>query len=280
MRTVHSCDVQSPRQLAFLAERLPEPPRARTGRPAYSNRDLLPGILRVLRSYCRWRDPDQPGHPSGVSQWRRLGYRHRKKCYRRVWRMLLNRLVQSKRLDGSLISLDGTFIPSQEFADQTGYSGKHRAVESKQSPIVDCSGTRLAVNVAPGNYHDGGMGFLALANVYTPPPILRGILPDAAKTAEPTLLADKGYDSLRFRQFVRERGVWPLIPPPPCVPADQAVGELHTDDGASSGSATWSNARSVGSRASVDSGTEWIEQRHRLRLLGLRQSSSPARDAR
>jgi hypothetical protein len=54
MRTVHSCDVLSPRQLAFLAERLPEPPRARTGRPAYSNRDLL----RVLRSSCRWRDPD------------------------------------------------------------------------------------------------------------------------------------------------------------------------------------------------------------------------------
>jgi hypothetical protein len=25
---------------------------------------------------------------------------------------------------------------------------------------------------------------------------LRGILPDAAKSAEPTLLADKGYDSL------------------------------------------------------------------------------------
>ncbi len=135
MRTVHSCDVLSPRQLAFLAERLPEPPRARTGRPAYSNRDLLPGILRVLRSCCRWRDLDQPGHPSGVTHRRRLGYRHRKKGYRRVWRTLLNLLVQSKRLDGSLISLDGTFIPSQEFTDQTGYSGKHRAVGTKQSRL-------------------------------------------------------------------------------------------------------------------------------------------------
>jgi hypothetical protein len=188
--------------------------------------------------------------------------------------------VQSKRLDGSLINLDGTFAPSQEFADQTGYSGKHHAVGTKQSPIVDCSGTPLAASVAPGNYHDAGMGFLTPANVYTPPPILRGVLPDAAKTAEPTLLADKGYESLRFRQFVRERGVRSLIPPRPCVPADQSVGELHTAHGTSSGSATWSNARSVGSRASVDSGTEWIEQWHRLRLLGLRQFSSPACDAR
>jgi hypothetical protein len=223
---------------------------------------------------------DQPAHPSGVTRWRRLGSRDRKKGYHQVWRTLLNLLVQSKRLDGSLISLDGTFIPSQEFADQTGYSGKHRAVGTKQSPIVDCSGTPLAVSVAPGNYHDRAMGFLTLANVYTPPPILRGILPDAAKAAEPTLLADKGYDSLRFRQFVWERGVRSLIPPRTCVPADQSVGELHTDDGASSGSAMWSNARSVGSRASVDSGTGWIEQGHRLRLLAVRQSSSPARDAR
>ena len=33
-----------------------------------------------------------------------------------------------------------------------------------------------------------------------------------AKTAEPTLLADKGYDSLRFRQFVQDHGFRPLIP--------------------------------------------------------------------
>jgi len=38
----------------------------------YSNLDLLPGILRVLRSGCRWRDPDHPGSPSGVAHWHRL----------------------------------------------------------------------------------------------------------------------------------------------------------------------------------------------------------------
>lgn len=49
MCSVHACDVLTPRQLTFLAKRLPEPPRARTGRSAYTNRDLLLGILRVLR---------------------------------------------------------------------------------------------------------------------------------------------------------------------------------------------------------------------------------------
>src|SRR3954451_10057180 len=193
-----STDVLTPRQLAFIAERLPKPPCSRRGRRPYSNQELLPGILRVLRSGCRWRDLDRAGSPSGVTHWRRLRYWHRRRGYRRVWHTLLNFLVQGKRLDRSLVSLDGTLIPSQEFTEQTGYSGKHRLVGTKLSVLVDRAGIPLAVSVAPGNYHDSGLGFLPLANIYTPPRILRDILPDLAKTAESTLLADKGYDSLRF----------------------------------------------------------------------------------
>jgi transposase len=69
-----STDVLTPRQLAFIAERLPEPPSAPRGRRPYSNQELLPGILRVLRSGCRWRDLDRPGSPSGVTHWRRLRF--------------------------------------------------------------------------------------------------------------------------------------------------------------------------------------------------------------
>jgi transposase len=190
----------------------------------------LPGILRVLRSGCRWRDLDRPGHPSGVTHWRRLRYWHHRSGYCRVWRTLLNCLVQGKRLDRSLVRLDGTLIPSQEFKEQTGYTGKHRLVGTKLSLLVDRAGTPLAVSVAPGNYHDGALGYLTLANVFKPLPILRGILPDAAKTTQPTLLADKGYDSLRFRQFVHEHGFRPLIPTRRCIPPEQATGELYAED--------------------------------------------------
>ena len=230
MSSLLSSDVLTSRQVAFIAERLPEPPCSTRGRRPYSNQELLPGILRVLRSGCRWRDLDRPGSPSGVTHWRRLRFWHRRKGYRRVWRTLLNFLVQSKRLDRSLISLDGTLVPSQEFPEQTGYSGKHRVVGTKLSLLVDRAGIPLAVSVAPGNYHDGALGFLTLANSYKPPPTLRGILPDAAKTSEPTLLADKGYDSLRFRQFVQDQGYRPLIPIRSCIPAEQAVGEFYAED--------------------------------------------------
>jgi hypothetical protein len=48
---------------------------------------------------------------------------------------------------------------------------------------------------------DGAFGRLTLANMQRPSAILHDIVPDAAGTAEPTLLADKGYDSLRSQQF-------------------------------------------------------------------------------
>src|SRR4051812_35478196 len=148
-------DVLTPRQLAFIAERLPEPLCSPRGRRPYSNLQLLPGILRMLRSGCRWLHLDRPGHPSGDTHWRRLRYWHCRNGYRRVWRSLLNFLVQSKRLDRSLISLDGTLIPSQEFMEQTSYSGKHRLVGTKLSLMVDRPGIPLAVSVALGNDHDG-----------------------------------------------------------------------------------------------------------------------------
>ncbi|MCD6058906.1 MAG: family transposase [Thermomicrobiales bacterium] len=258
-----STDVLTPRQLAFIAERLPEPPQAPTGRPAYSNCDLLPGILRVLRSGCRWRDLDHRGSPSGVTHWRRLQYWHRRRGYRQVWRTLLNLLVQSKRLDRSLVSLDGSLIPSQEFPEQTGYSGKHRLVGTKLSVLVDRAGTPLAVSVAPGNYHDGALGFLTLANIYKPPAILRDILPDAAKTAEPTLLADKGYDSHRFRRFVQEHGFRPLIPTRRCIPSEQAVGELYVED------ATLERKRYV-----VERTLGWLKSFRRLRYRVDRTAAS------
>ncbi|MBA2598115.1 MAG: transposase, partial [Chloroflexia bacterium] len=55
-------------------------------------------------------------------------------------------------------------------------------------------------------------------------------MPDAAKSTEPTLLADKGYDSLRFRRFVHDHGFQPLIPTRSCIPPEQAKGELYAED--------------------------------------------------
>ena len=74
------------------------------------------------------------------------------------------------------------------------------------------------------------MGCLTFANGLMPLPILRGILPDAAKTAEPTLLADESYDGLRFWTFVHDQGFRPLMPTRSCIPPEEAAGELYAED--------------------------------------------------
>jgi transposase len=63
---IYPTDVLSEKQLEFIASHLPEP-HAATGCPAYSNRELLPGILKVLRSGCRWRDLDSPDCPHATT---------------------------------------------------------------------------------------------------------------------------------------------------------------------------------------------------------------------
>ena len=68
------------------------------------------------------------------------------------------------------------------------------------------------------------------SNIFKPLPILRDILPELAKTAEPTLLTDKGYDSQRFRRFVHDRGFRPLIPTRSCILTEQAAGALYAED--------------------------------------------------
>jgi hypothetical protein len=91
--------------------------------------------------------------------------------------------------------------------------------------LVDRAGVPLAVRLAPGNDHDGALGVRTVANSSQPPAILRGILPDRAKASAPTRRADTGDDRLRFRRFVQEPGVRPLIPTRRGIPSEHATGE-------------------------------------------------------
>jgi transposase len=114
---VYPTDVLTNTQIAFLATRLPEP-NAETGRPAYTNSQLLPGILRVLRSGCRWRDLDLPGYPAGITHWRRLRFWMRHDSLKILFLVLCKLYLRHERLQSlKRLSLDATFIPSFEFAE-------------------------------------------------------------------------------------------------------------------------------------------------------------------
>lgn len=196
----HSTDVLTIPQLSWLAQHLPEP-KGQTGRPAYPNTVLLPGILKLLRSGCRWRDLDVSGCPSGVTHWRRLRYWEKKSQLWRLWRITLSCLSRAGLIDLTLAALDGTLIPSFSFKQQTGYSGKYHRTGTKVVAITDAAGLPLTLVLAPGNRHDLPLAIPTLKK-----------LKIGRRTRPGTVLGDRGFDSTSFRRALRQRGIRANIP--------------------------------------------------------------------
>jgi len=194
---LHTTDVLNINQLEYLASRLPFP-KADTGRPSYTNIELLPGILKVLRSGCRWRDLDRKAYPSGVTHWRRLRFWGLKFGLKNAWNILLRKLDELSKLDLRIASVDGSLVPSFNFFDTTGYSGKDKKTGTKISTLVDFLGTPLNVLFAPGNKHDLPLALPTIANNSVGKPKM--------------LLADKGYDSDKLRFKLRQVGINTNIP--------------------------------------------------------------------
>ena len=142
----YNTDVLKSDQLEYLASRLPNP-RADIGRPSYSNIELLPGILKVLRSGCRWRDLDRKGSPTGVTHWRRLRFWGSKFGLKNTWSLILLKLHKLEKLDLNVASIDGSLVPSFNFSDTTGYSGKYKKTGTKISTLVDFLGTPFNILV-------------------------------------------------------------------------------------------------------------------------------------
>jgi transposase len=210
-------DVLNEKQLNFVARNLPEP-SSEIGRPAYSNVELLPGILIVLRSGCRWRDLNMPGFPDGSTHWRRLRYWKRKvkgrppldECGRNtvpktyfglLWEYILSLLSRGNKLDTRFVCLDGTLIPSFDFTERVSFSGKHHTLGVKASILVDAQGIPLAVTIAPGAWNDMRLAIGTIETIKTDKNLFGSFL-----------LADKGYDSLPFRSYLEHKGLQPNIP--------------------------------------------------------------------
>lgn len=193
-------DVLNPKQLEFLAKKLPQP-QAFTGRPAYSNLELLPGILKVLRSGCRWRDLDYSGSPSGVTHWRRLKFWQEKAGLWPAWRWLLSLLDKVSQVNLRIVKLDGTLIPSFYFASGVGFSGHHKRNGVKLSAAVDQEGLPLGIQLASGNVHDIPLALPTMDSIQV-----------GRKTRPKLVLADKGYDSPGVRRGLRKRRIKANIP--------------------------------------------------------------------
>ena len=103
-------------ELWAVLERLlpPEPLRPRGGRPRVPNKQVLTGILFVLRSGIPWELlPKELGCGSGMTCWRRLQEWHALGLWQRIHHELLNWLGETDQIDWSRASLDSASVPAK-----------------------------------------------------------------------------------------------------------------------------------------------------------------------
>ncbi len=92
-------------QWELLEPLLPQhKPNSKGGRPSRENREVLEGILWVLRSGARWQDlPDR--YPSASTCWRRLQLWEEQGIWLDIWRKFLSSLDEKRRLDRDFLIL-------------------------------------------------------------------------------------------------------------------------------------------------------------------------------
>jgi transposase len=95
---------------------LPEPKRnQKGGRPPINNREVLEGILWILRTGARWQDlPDR--YPSPSTCWRRLRLWEDQGVWLDIWRKFLSQLDEKGLLDWEEAFIDGSFAPAKKGA--------------------------------------------------------------------------------------------------------------------------------------------------------------------
>ena len=120
---------------AIVAPLLPRRrPQPQGGRPWVDDRATLNGILYVLRTGIPWKLlPTELGYGSGVTCWRRLREWQRRGVWKRLHRVLLERLAAADQIDWSRGALDSRSLPAKGGAPTSAETPRTKASRARST---------------------------------------------------------------------------------------------------------------------------------------------------
>jgi putative transposase len=169
------------------------------GRPPAEPRQVMAGILYILRTGCQWNAaPKEYG--SGKTLHRYFQHWHRARVFKRMWQAGLTEYDELKGLEWKWQAADGAITKAPLGGVATGKNPTDRAKQgTKRSLLVEGKGLPLAIEVGPAQRHD--VKLLAAT--------LDGVMIDRVEPhdSQPQhLCLDKAYAGEPAQQTAAERG--------------------------------------------------------------------------
>jgi putative transposase len=182
----------------------PEKTMGRRGRPALPNRQVVNGILFVLRSGCQWKGLKKEWFGASSSLHARFQRWSEAGVWKKIYRAMMKYYHKQRHIQWSWQAVDSQSVSAPLGGDQTGPNPTDRAkLGSKRHLWVDQCGAPLSILITPANTND----HLVMMNLLSQPIVPR----PQTKFPGQHVCADKAYDSEPLRNQLRQHNFQPHI---------------------------------------------------------------------
>jgi putative transposase len=175
------------------------------GRPPADRRQVMAGILYVLRTGCQWNAAPRE-YGSGKTLHRYFQLWTRARVFKRMWRAGLQEYDEVKGLQWKWQAADGAMTKAPLGGQATGKNPTDRAKQgTKRSLLVEAKGVPLAIEVGPANRHDVKMLAATLDGVIVERPV-------PSEQEKQHLCLDKAYAGEPSQEVGQQRGYEVHVP--------------------------------------------------------------------
>lgn len=175
-----------------------EKPKGTPGRPALPNRQVLNGILYVLRTGCQWKSLPKEWFGASSSLHERFQVWERAGIWAKLFQVLLRHYDQVKHIQWRWQALDSKSVAAPLGGEKTGKNPTDRGkLGSKRHVLTDARGAPLAVTVSSASAHDKTCALATLDAISVKRPV------QAYRVHH--FCGDKAYDADDLRQALQER---------------------------------------------------------------------------